>query len=94
MLHIEHPFKTAYINIVRVFINIVGPCVFSCRLAFLFNCFSCLQVFKYDRFLNDDMTVKDEFYKHEKRMKYHIMPWGLGQNACIGKQFAITTMKQ
>uniref|UniRef100_A0A3Q3PY92 Prostacyclin synthase n=1 Tax=Monopterus albus TaxID=43700 RepID=A0A3Q3PY92_MONAL len=28
------------------------------------------EVFKYDRFLNEDMTVKDQFYKGDKRLKY------------------------
>ncbi|XP_070693198.1 prostacyclin synthase [Pempheris klunzingeri] len=52
------------------------------------------QIFKYDRFLNDNMTVKDEFYKDGKRMKYHTMPWGAGRNICVGKEFAVTAIKQ
>ncbi|XP_070814820.1 prostacyclin synthase isoform X2 [Chaetodon trifascialis] len=52
------------------------------------------QTFKYDRFLNDDLTVKDEFYKDGKRLKYHTMPWGAGRNICVGKEFAVTTIKQ
>ncbi|XP_041639060.1 prostacyclin synthase isoform X2 [Cheilinus undulatus] len=52
------------------------------------------QIFKYDRFLNDDMTVKDKFYKDGKRLKYHTMPWGAGRNVCVGKEFAITAIKQ
>ncbi|XP_005927549.1 prostacyclin synthase isoform X2 [Haplochromis burtoni] len=52
------------------------------------------QTFKYDRFLNDDMTVKDEFYKDGKKLKYCSMPWGAGKNSCVGKEFAISTIKQ
>lgn len=52
------------------------------------------QSFKYDRFLNEDMTVKDKFYKNGKRLKYYTMPWGAGNNSCIGKAFALTTLKQ
>ncbi|GAA6221924.1 prostacyclin synthase [Lates japonicus] len=52
------------------------------------------QVFKYDRFLNEDITVKDKFYKDEKRLKYYTMPWGAGRNMCIGKEFAVTAIKQ
>ncbi|XP_008284154.1 prostacyclin synthase [Stegastes partitus] len=52
------------------------------------------QVFKYDRFLNEDMTVKDKFYKNGKMLKYCTMPWGAGRNSCVGKQFAVTTIKQ
>ncbi|XP_035008075.1 prostacyclin synthase [Hippoglossus stenolepis] len=52
------------------------------------------QIFKYDRFLNEDNTVKDKFYKEEKRLKYYTMPWGAGKNICIGKEFAVTTIKQ
>ncbi|XP_051271396.1 prostacyclin synthase [Dicentrarchus labrax] len=52
------------------------------------------QIFKYDRFLNDDMTVKDKFYKDGKRLKYHTMPWGAGRNMCVGREFAVTAIKQ
>ncbi|XP_034725964.1 prostacyclin synthase [Etheostoma cragini] len=52
------------------------------------------QVFKYDRFLNDDMTVKHKFYKEGKRLKYYTMPWGAGRNICVGKEFAVTAIKQ
>ncbi|KAM7006570.1 prostacyclin synthase [Tautogolabrus adspersus] len=52
------------------------------------------QIFKYDRFLNEDMTVKDTFYKEGKRLKYHTMPWGAGRNVCVGKEFAATAIKQ
>lgn len=59
-----------------------------------FAAFLSLQIFKYDRFLNDDMTVKDKFYKNEKRLKYYTMPWGAGKNICAGKEFAVTSIKQ
>ncbi|XP_044030626.1 prostacyclin synthase isoform X2 [Siniperca chuatsi] len=52
------------------------------------------QIFKYDRFLNDDMTVTDHFYKDGKRLKYYTMPWGAGKNICVGKEFAVTAIKQ
>ncbi|XP_074523403.1 prostacyclin synthase isoform X2 [Halichoeres trimaculatus] len=52
------------------------------------------QNFKYDRFLNEDMTVKDTFYKDGKPLKYHTMPWGAGTNICIGKDFAVSAIKQ
>uniref|UniRef100_A0A7N6BG93 Prostacyclin synthase n=1 Tax=Anabas testudineus TaxID=64144 RepID=A0A7N6BG93_ANATE len=52
------------------------------------------QIFKYDRFLNEDMTVKDTFYKNEKRLKWYTMPWGAGKNMCVGKEFAVATIKQ
>ncbi|CAG5980356.1 unnamed protein product [Menidia menidia] len=52
------------------------------------------QIFKYDRFLNEDKTVKDTFYKGGKRLKYYTMPWGAGRNSCVGKEFAVTTLKQ
>uniref|UniRef100_A0A665U5I4 Prostacyclin synthase n=1 Tax=Echeneis naucrates TaxID=173247 RepID=A0A665U5I4_ECHNA len=52
------------------------------------------QVFKYDRFLNEDFTVKDIFYKGERRLKYYTMPWGAGKNICVGKEFAVTAIKQ
>lgn len=52
------------------------------------------QIFKYDRFLHDDMTVKDKFYKDGKTLKYHTMPWGAGRNICVGKEFAVSAIKQ
>ncbi|XP_056252622.1 prostacyclin synthase isoform X1 [Seriola aureovittata] len=52
------------------------------------------QIFKYDRFLNEDITVKDKFYKKEKRLKYYTLPWGAGKNICVGKEFAVTAIKQ
>ncbi|XP_068568272.1 prostacyclin synthase [Cebidichthys violaceus] len=52
------------------------------------------QTFKYDRFLNDDMTVKDRFYKDGKMLKYYTMPWGAGSSICVGKEFAVTAIKQ
>ncbi|XP_040890960.1 prostacyclin synthase [Toxotes jaculatrix] len=52
------------------------------------------QIFKYDRFLNEDFTVKDKFYKDGRRLKYYTMPWGAGRNICVGKEFAVTAIKQ
>ncbi|XP_062853033.1 prostacyclin synthase-like [Trichomycterus rosablanca] len=50
--------------------------------------------FKYDRFLNTDGTVKREFFKNGKRLKYYTMPWGAGTNACVGRPFAIQSIRQ
>ncbi|KAM9361675.1 prostacyclin synthase-like [Symphorus nematophorus] len=50
--------------------------------------------FKYDRFLNEDGSVKRDFYKGGRRLKYYTMPWGAGTNGCVGKQFAINTIRQ
>ncbi|CAL8338101.1 unnamed protein product [Merluccius merluccius] len=49
--------------------------------------------FKYKRFLNDDMSEKQSFYKGGRRMAYYNMPWGAGGNSCVGEQFAISTLK-
>nr|XP_033819166.1 prostacyclin synthase [Geotrypetes seraphini] len=50
--------------------------------------------FKYDRFLNADGTKKEDFYKGGKKLKYYNMPWGAGNNVCIGKLHAINSIKQ
>ncbi|CAL8337232.1 unnamed protein product [Lota lota] len=49
--------------------------------------------FKYKRFLNDDMSEKQTFYKGGSSLKYYNMPWGAGRNSCVGKQFATSTVK-
>lgn len=53
-----------------------------------------LQKYKYNRFLNKDGSVKKSFYKGGKQLKYYTMPWGAGTNGCVGKQFAINTIRQ
>ncbi|KAF7711616.1 prostacyclin synthase-like [Silurus meridionalis] len=50
--------------------------------------------FKYDRFLKADGTVKKDFFKGGRRLKYYTMPWGAGTNACVGKPFAIQSIRQ
>ncbi|XP_049588711.1 prostacyclin synthase [Syngnathus scovelli] len=52
------------------------------------------QIFKYDRFLNEDLTAKEDFCKDDRKLKYFTMPWGGGSNVCVGKDFAVTTIKQ
>lgn len=53
-----------------------------------------LQNFKYDRFLNVDGTVKKDFFKGGRRLKYFTMPWGAGTNVCVGKPFAVQSIRQ
>ncbi|CAL9704824.1 unnamed protein product [Knipowitschia caucasica] len=52
------------------------------------------QIFKYDRFLNGEMTVKNTFYKDGRPLKHYSLPWGAGGNVCVGKDFAVFTIKQ
>ncbi|CAB1353826.1 unnamed protein product [Coregonus sp. 'balchen'] len=52
------------------------------------------QRFKYDRFLNQDGSVKKDFFKGGRRLKYYTMPWGAGTNGCVGKRFAISSIRQ
>ncbi|MED6292823.1 hypothetical protein CHARACLAT_004535 [Characodon lateralis] len=52
------------------------------------------QKFKFNRFLNEDGSVKKDFYKGGKRLKYYTMPWGAGSNGCVGREFAINTIRQ
>ncbi|XP_039971381.1 prostacyclin synthase-like [Xiphias gladius] len=52
------------------------------------------QKYKYDRFLNEDGSGKTDFYKGGRQLKYYTMPWGAGTNGCVGKQFAINTIRQ
>ncbi|XP_037636087.1 prostacyclin synthase-like [Sebastes umbrosus] len=52
------------------------------------------QKYKYNRFLNEDGSAKKDFYKGGRRLKYYTMPWGAGTNGCVGKQFAINTIRQ
>ncbi|KAH0619143.1 hypothetical protein JD844_018841 [Phrynosoma platyrhinos] len=50
--------------------------------------------FRYNRFLNADGTEKTDFYKGGEKLKYYTMPWGAGINVCIGKFFAVNSIKQ
>ncbi|XP_007936621.1 prostacyclin synthase [Orycteropus afer afer] len=50
--------------------------------------------FKYDRFLNPDGSEKKDFYKDGKRLKNYNMPWGAGHNQCLGRSYAINSIKQ
>ncbi|XP_061905239.1 prostacyclin synthase-like isoform X1 [Entelurus aequoreus] len=52
------------------------------------------QTFKYDRFLDQEVTTKHVFYKDGRRLKYANLPWGAGSNVCVGKHFAITIIKK
>ncbi|XP_007570467.1 prostacyclin synthase-like [Poecilia formosa] len=52
------------------------------------------QKFKFNRFLNEDGSVKKDFYKGGKKLKYYTMPWGAGTNGCVGRQFAINTIRK
>ncbi|KAJ1123163.1 hypothetical protein NDU88_001636 [Pleurodeles waltl] len=50
--------------------------------------------FEYDRFLKADGSKKTEFFKGGKKLKHYNMPWGAGSNECIGRFFAINSIKQ
>uniref|UniRef100_G1R5M7 Prostacyclin synthase n=1 Tax=Nomascus leucogenys TaxID=61853 RepID=G1R5M7_NOMLE len=52
------------------------------------------EVFKYNRFLNPDGSEKKDFYKDGKRLKNYNMPWGAGHNHCLGRSYAINSIKQ
>lgn len=52
------------------------------------------QKYKYDRFLNADGSEKRDFSKGGRPLKYYTMPWGAGTNGCVGKQFAISSIRQ
>uniref|UniRef100_A0A8C3VWJ2 Prostacyclin synthase n=1 Tax=Catagonus wagneri TaxID=51154 RepID=A0A8C3VWJ2_9CETA len=52
------------------------------------------EVFKYNRFLNPDGSEKRDFYKNGKRLKNYIMPWGAGHNQCLGRAYAVSSIKQ
>ncbi|XP_059980469.1 prostacyclin synthase isoform X3 [Lagenorhynchus albirostris] len=52
------------------------------------------EVFKYNRFLNPDGSEKKDFYKDGKRLKNYSMPWGAGHNQCLGRGYAISSIKQ
>ncbi|XP_063814956.1 prostacyclin synthase [Pseudophryne corroboree] len=51
------------------------------------------QVYQYNRFLNGNGTQKNEFYKGGRRLKHFTMPWGAGNNVCVGRFHAINSIK-
>ncbi|KAJ7999211.1 hypothetical protein DPEC_G00213100 [Dallia pectoralis] len=52
------------------------------------------QKFKYNRFLNPDGSEKKDFFKGGRRLQCYTMPWGAGTNSCVGKHFAISSIRQ
>ncbi|KAM7237721.1 hypothetical protein CapIbe_011965 [Capra ibex] len=52
------------------------------------------EVFKYNRFLNPDGSEKKDFYKDGKRLKNYSLPWGAGHNQCLGRGYAVNSIKQ
>lgn len=56
--------------------------------------FLLFQVFKYNRFLNPDGLEKRDFYKDGKRLKNYSLPWGAGHNQCLGRAYAVSSIKQ
>lgn len=52
------------------------------------------EVFKYNRFLNPDGSEKRDFYKDGKRLKNYSLPWGAGHNQCLGRAYAVSSIKQ
>ncbi|KAG3263457.1 prostaglandin I2 synthase [Ictidomys tridecemlineatus] len=52
------------------------------------------ETFKYDRFLNADGSEKRDFYKDGKRLKHPSVPWGMGHNQCLGRGYAVCSIKQ
>uniref|UniRef100_A0A8C4R535 Prostaglandin I2 (prostacyclin) synthase n=1 Tax=Eptatretus burgeri TaxID=7764 RepID=A0A8C4R535_EPTBU len=49
--------------------------------------------FKYDRFLRPDGSRRTEFYKRGQRLHLGSLPWGSGNNACVAKVYATSTIK-
>uniref|UniRef100_F6UPT3 Cytochrome P450 n=1 Tax=Ciona intestinalis TaxID=7719 RepID=F6UPT3_CIOIN len=52
------------------------------------------EVFKYDRFLNEDGSLKTNFYKDGKLVKYAFQPFGDGSSKCPGRYWAVLELKQ
>uniref|UniRef100_H2YXF2 Uncharacterized protein n=1 Tax=Ciona savignyi TaxID=51511 RepID=H2YXF2_CIOSA len=52
------------------------------------------EVFKYDRFLNEDGSLKTDFYKNGKVVRFALQPFGSGLSKCPGRYWAVTELKQ
>ncbi|KAL0978141.1 hypothetical protein UPYG_G00166660 [Umbra pygmaea] len=50
--------------------------------------------FYYDRFLNVNGTERKSFSKGGEQLKYYTMPWGAGNNMCVGRHFAVSVIKK
>ncbi|KAM4830137.1 prostacyclin synthase [Urocitellus parryii] len=52
------------------------------------------ETFRYDRFLKADGSGKRDFFKDGKRLKHPSVPWGAGHNQCLGRGYAVSSIKQ
>ncbi|KAM8967318.1 cytochrome P450 7A1-like [Pelodytes ibericus] len=50
--------------------------------------------FKYDRYLDEDLKEKTNFYLKGRKLKYYYLPFGSGKTKCPGRQFAVHEIKQ
>ncbi|XP_063307426.1 cytochrome P450 7B1 [Pelobates fuscus] len=51
------------------------------------------EVFKYDRYVEDEKE-KTTFFKKGKKLKHYLMPFGSGATICPGRFFAVNEIKQ
>ncbi|XP_035295847.1 25-hydroxycholesterol 7-alpha-hydroxylase isoform X2 [Cricetulus griseus] len=54
--------------------------------------FEAPEEFRFDRFIEDGKK-KNTFFKGGKKLKYSVMPFGLGASKCPGRYFAINELK-
>uniref|UniRef100_A0A8C5M7Y0 Cholesterol 7-alpha-monooxygenase n=1 Tax=Leptobrachium leishanense TaxID=445787 RepID=A0A8C5M7Y0_9ANUR len=50
--------------------------------------------FKYDRFLNENLEPKTDFYLRGRKLKYYYLPFGSGKTKCPGRHVAVYEIKQ
>ncbi|KAM8966875.1 cytochrome P450 7A1-like [Pelodytes ibericus] len=50
--------------------------------------------FKYDRYLDENLQEKTNFYLKGRKLKYYYLPFGSGKTKCPGRQFAVHEIKQ
>ncbi|XP_053324291.1 cytochrome P450 7A1-like [Spea bombifrons] len=50
--------------------------------------------FKHDRYLDENLKEKTNFYLKGRKLKYYYLPFGSGKTKCPGRHFAVHEIKQ
>lgn len=91
LLQEAYSYQVIIVNCNMFFLDL--PVKINVKRSSLFYIFPSIQVFKFDRYVEDGKE-KTDFYKDGQKLKYYRMPFGSGSTKCPGRYFAINEIKQ